>query len=59
MKNLETIAKNSQSGTKIYYSIREDAVFTDSGQGRIFVTELIRHNTEQEIMEAVRRFLAM
>ncbi len=60
MKNLNAVAEASAKGvTPIYYSIAENAVYTEDGEGRYYVTDLIRKNTEAEIMVAVRRWLAM
>ena len=59
MKNLNEIAAESRKGTQIYYSIREKAVYTKDGDGRYFVTELLRENTAEEIKRAINRWLAM
>lgn len=60
MKNLKEVARESEKGvTPIFYSIKEDAVYTSDGGGRYYVTDLIRPNTEEEIIEAVKRWLAM
>ena len=60
MKNLKTVARASEKGvTPIYYSIKEDAVYTKDGDGRYYVTDLIRANSEDEIVRAVRRWLSM
>lgn len=59
MKNTNEIAKTSKAGTRIYYAPRENAIYTTDGSGRYFVTELIRTNTAEEIMKAVRRWMMM
>ena len=59
MKNLKETAERSRRGTKIYYSIKEAAIYTAPGNGRHYVTELLRKNTEKEIETAVRRWLYM
>ena len=60
MKNLDIVAKESAKGvTPLYYSVVEDAVYTQGGEGRWYVTCLIRKNTEQEIERVVRRYLAL
>lgn len=60
MKNLKTVARASEKGvTPIYYSIKENAVYTEDGDGRYYVTDLIRKNTEAEIVRAIKRWLAM
>lgn len=60
MKNISKVAERSAQGvTPIYYSIKEDAVYTEDGDGRYYVTDLIRKNTEAEIVRAVRRWMAM
>lgn len=58
MKNLDIVAAESRNGwAPLYYSIREQAVYTEPGEGRYYVTDLIRENTEQEIKQAVMRYL--
>lgn len=60
MKNLDIIAKESAKGvTPLYYSIRENAVYTEDGEDRYYITELIRKNTEEEIKRTVYRYLAL
>lgn len=60
MKNLEIVAKQSGNGiTPLYYSIRENAVYTEAGEGRYYLTDLIRKNTEKEIEVTVKRFMSM
>ena len=60
MKNLEMVSKKSEKGiTPLYYSIREDAVYTEEGEGRYYLTDLIRKNTEKEIEVTVKRFMSM
>ena len=60
MKNLDVVARESANGRiSLYYSIAERAVYTEAGEGRYYVTDLIRANTEMEIMAAVKRWLAM
>ena len=60
MKNLKEVAEQSRQGiTPLFYSIRENAVYTEEGDGRYYLTDLIRENTEQEIKDAVRRFMSM
>ena len=60
MKNLKQIAERSRQGvTPLYYSIREDAVYSEAGDGRFYLTDLIRYNSEDEIAETVRYFLSL
>lgn len=60
MKNIEMVAKASEHGiTPLYYSPAEDAVFTEPGAGRWYLTDLIRKNSPQEIENTVRRFMVM
>lgn len=59
MKNIIEVANNSAKGTEIYYSFKEGAVYTEAGEGRYFVTTLLRANTAEEIRYAVRRWMAM
>lgn len=61
MKNLKKVSKATQKATArdrwtwvpLYYSIKNDAVYTTEGDDRLKVTELINPNTEQEIRETV------
>ena len=43
----------------LYYSIEEDAVYTTGGNGRYFITTLIRKNTPQEIEKTVDHIMAL
>lgn len=64
MKNLEKVAKASQkirqedtsTWLPIYYSFATKTVYTTEGEGRFFVTKLIRPNEPQEIEEAIERW---
>lgn len=60
MKNTEKLAEQSRRRvTPLYYSAAEDAVYSEPGDRRWFLTELIRYNTPEEIERTVRRFMAM
>lgn len=60
MKNLETLARiSAHRVTPLYYSPAEDAVYTEPGAGRWYLTDLIRKNSPQEIENTVRRFMVM
>jgi len=61
MRNLRAVAQESyrKGWTPLYYDIKHDAVFTEDGEDRFYVTDLIRPNTSQEIEAVVRRWLAM
>ena len=59
MKNIEQIAKESRKGTKIYYSFNENAIYTEAGDGRFYVTELLRKNTAEEIKSVIRRWMVL
>lgn len=64
MKGLKEVSKKSQtikqrdleSWLPIYYNFKTDTVYTSEGEGRHFVTKLIRENTPEEIAEAVERW---
>jgi len=64
MKNTYKVAvlsKNINNGDRstwlpLYYSFKENAVYTSDGKGRMFVTNLINPNTETDIEEAVERW---
>ena len=60
MKNLKEVARESAKGrTPIYFSHKDQAVYTEAGPGRFYVTDLIRENTEEEIKAAIRRWMTM
>lgn len=60
MKNTKQVSNESKKGiTHLYYSIKEDAVYTEAGKDRWYLTDLIRYNTENEIEETVKRFMSM
>ena len=59
IKNLPEVAGRSAWGVKLYYSLEENAVYTEDGKGRWYVTEFIRKNTPEEIEQAVNRMLSM
>ena len=51
-----TTSTNRASWVSLYYSISEDTVYTEAGNGRYFVTDLINPNTTNEIQEAVENW---
>ena len=64
MKNVKAVARASKKATfsqtvPLYYSVIENAVYTDNGDGRYHVTDLIRENSADEIVRTVMEFLAM
>lgn len=64
MNNLKAVSKATKgisysSRVPLYYSISDDAVYTTPGPGRIYVTDLIRENTELEIKATINRWLDM
>lgn len=67
MKGLKAVAKASQKITQrdkstwlpIYYCIETDTVYAKPGEGRCYVTDMIRENTEEDIVEAVERWKRM
>lgn len=60
MKNVNKVVEQSKRGhTPLYYSIREDAVYTEPGDGRYYLTDLIRENTAEEIKHTVMRFMSL
>lgn len=64
MKGLKETAKKSKairqrdisSWLPIYYNFKTDTVYTSEGEGRHFVTKLIRENTPEEIKETIERW---
>lgn len=60
MRNVKRIAEISKTKrVSLFYSPKEDAVFNSPGEGRFYLTDLIRANTEAEIKDTVKRFMAM
>lgn len=59
IKNLPEVAGRSAWGVKLYYDLKENAVYTEAGDNRWYVTEFLRKNTEEEIVNAVNRMLSM
>lgn len=59
MKNLQEVAEQSKRGCPLYYSVKDDAVYTTEGSGRYYLTDLIRENTEQEIVATVHKYMSM
>ena len=59
IKNTKDVADRSGAGVKLYYSILDNAVYTEDRVGRYHVTTFLRENTEEEIVSAVNRWLSM
>lgn len=59
IKNLKEVSNRSAWGVKLYYDLKENAVYTEAGGSRWYVTEFLRKNTEEEIVNAVNRMLSM
>lgn len=60
MRNLKRLSEKSKTGrVKLFYSPKNKAVYDKPGNGRYFLTELIRENTPEEIEKTVKYFMAM
>ena len=59
IKNTKAVADRSGAGVKLYYSIVDNAVYTEDQIGRYHVTTFLRKNTEDEIVSVVNRWLNM
>lgn len=59
MKNLKEVAEQSKHGCPLYYSVKENAVYTSGGKDRYHLTDLIRENTPAEIVETVHKYMSM
>ena len=67
MKNVKALSEKTQkirckdrsTWITLYYSVKEDAVYSDPGEGRFKMCDLINPNTEQDIIESVHYFLNM
>ena len=51
--------KDKDTWVKLYYSVREDRVFSEEGECRYFMTNLINPQSEKDIEEAVHVFMNM
>ena len=64
MRNLKQVSEKSKSikcrdrttWLPLFYSIKDDAVYTEPGEGRIMVTRLINPNTEKDIQETIENW---
>ena len=64
MKNLKAISMKTQvidplHPMPLYYSIRAKEVYTNPGEGRFLVTNLINPNSPEDIEKTVNRWLSM
>lgn len=60
MKNLKRLSEQSATEiTPLYYSPKENAVYSTDGEERFFLTYLIRKNTPEEIEKTVIKFMAL
>lgn len=60
MKNLKKISELSKQGrTPIYYSPKTDTVYTEAGEGRFYITDLLRSNTPKEIERTVSHIMSL
>ena len=67
MKGLKKLSEQTQSinfrdrasWVKLYYSIKEDTVYSGPGDGRYFICNLINPNSEYDIKKTVNQFLDM
>lgn len=64
MKNLKSIALQTQSidprhPLPLYYSFSENEVYTNPGEDRLLVTNLINPNDPEDIIEVVNRWKMM
>ena len=67
MRNVKELSEKTQkikykdrsTWVTLYYSVKEDAVYSEQGEGRYKMCDLINPNTEQDIVEAVHYFMNM
>lgn len=61
MKGLKKVADATKNCCRVslYYDLDKKTVYTQSGEGRYFVTWLINENTPADIQKVVERWLAM
>lgn len=53
------ICKDRSTWVKLYYSIKEDTVYSGPGDGRYFICNLINPNSEYDIKKTVNHFMDM
>ena len=59
MKGLKKLSELSKiEKVPLYYSISNDTVYNESGDGRYHLTDLINYNTPKEIEKTVVEMLA-
>lgn len=60
MKNLKKISELSKKvKVSLYYSPKENAVYDEPGQGRFYLTDLIRENTPEKIKKTVEYCMSL
>lgn len=53
------IQKDKSTWIPLYYSVVEDSVYMNPGDGRYFLTNLLNECTEEEVEESVHYFMNM
>jgi len=67
MKNVKRLSELTQkincrdrsTWVTLYYSVAKDAVYSEPGEGRFKMCDLINPNSEKDIIESVHYFLNM
>lgn len=67
MKNVKRLSQLTQkinyrdrsTWVTLYYSVAKDAVYSEPGEGRFKMCDLINPNTEKDIIESVHYFMNM
>jgi hypothetical protein len=60
MKNIQTVVKATQKGrTPLYYSPSTDTVYTEAGEGRFYLTDLLQPHTPDQVEETVNFFMSL
>lgn len=56
-KSKNIVTRDRSTWLPLFYSFKDDAVYTIPGNDRFHVTDLINYNTVEDISSAVTRFI--
>lgn len=60
MKNVRSVVRATKKGrTPLYYSPKENAVYTEAGRDRFYLTDLLKPHTAEQIKKTVDYFLCL
>lgn len=55
LKKLSNLSKTKR--VSLYYDIKNDTVFSEPGNGRFYLTDLINYNSPKDIEKTVERMM--